>query len=65
MSGDRLLTSGELAKELGLSHQAITNYARTGQLEPALTTPGGHYRWDLEDVRRQLREINRKRRSGS
>ncbi|NHD17891.1 MULTISPECIES: helix-turn-helix domain-containing protein [unclassified Actinopolyspora] len=59
---DRLLTSGELAKALGISHQSITHYARTGQLNPALTTPGGHYRWDLDDVKRQLRELNERRR---
>ncbi|WP_310278052.1 helix-turn-helix domain-containing protein [Haloactinomyces albus] len=57
MSGDRLLTSGQLAKELGLSHRSVSHYAQTGQLEPALVTPGGHYRWDVDDVRRQLREM--------
>ncbi|RCW38825.1 helix-turn-helix protein [Halopolyspora algeriensis] len=60
MSGDRLLTSGQLAKELGISHQSITHYARTGQLEPALVTPGGQYRWNLDDVHRQLREMRKR-----
>jgi hypothetical protein len=31
--------------------------ARTGQLEPALVLPSGYYKWDLEDIRRQLREL--------
>lgn len=59
---DRLLTSGELARALGISHRSITHYAKTGQLDPALTTPGGQYRWDLDDVKRQLRELNERRR---
>ncbi|NHD17890.1 MULTISPECIES: helix-turn-helix domain-containing protein [Actinopolyspora] len=59
---DRLLTSGELARALGISHRSITHYAKTGQLDPALTTPGGQYRWELDDVKRQLRELNERRR---
>ncbi|MBA8824581.1 DNA-binding transcriptional MerR regulator [Saccharopolyspora lacisalsi] len=62
MTRDRLLTSGQLARELGISHQSITNYARNGQLEPTLVTPGGHYRWDLEDVKQQLRTKDQQRR---
>lgn len=60
MTDERLLTSGQLAKELGISHRSITHYAQTGQLEPTLTTPGGQYRWDLEDVKRQLREMRKR-----
>lgn len=54
-----LLTSSELARKLGLSRRAISQYAQRGQPEPAVVTPGGQYRWDLEDVMRQLREMRK------
>lgn len=53
----RLMTSSEVAAELGLSRSSIARYAAAGYITPELTTPGGQYRWDLEAVRRQLREL--------
>lgn len=53
----RLLTSSQLAAELGLSRQSIARYAKRGLITPEVVTPGGQYRWDLETVRRQLREL--------
>ncbi|TWF79744.1 excisionase family DNA binding protein [Pseudonocardia hierapolitana] len=50
------LTTGELARELGVSHSAILKWAKDGLITPELTTPGGHHRWDAEKVRQQLRE---------
>lgn len=55
MAKKRLLSTGELADELGISRRSIAHYAQTGQLEPVLRTPGGQYKWDLEDVKRQLK----------
>jgi excisionase family DNA binding protein len=53
----RLLTTGELARELGVSRGAVVKWVRDGLIVPEFTTPGGHLRWDLEDVRRQVREL--------
>jgi excisionase family DNA binding protein len=53
----RLLTTGELARELGVSRGAVLKWANDGLITPAFTTPGGHLRWDLKDVRRQVREL--------
>lgn len=55
----RLLTTGELVDALdgAISQPTINRYAREGRLIPAEVTPGGHYRWDVEDVRRQLRRL--------
>ena len=61
MSGD-YVTSGELAKQLGLSRSTITGYATSGDLVPAFTTPGGQYRWDVADAKRQLEDIAKRRR---
>lgn len=60
MAKKRLLTSGQLADELGISPRSIAHYAQTGQLEPTLVTPGGQYRWELEDVHRQLKEMRKR-----
>lgn len=59
---DRWLTTGQLAKETGLSHSTLTAYAASGALVPAWRTPGGHLRWDLEDAKHQLQELARKNR---
>jgi excisionase family DNA binding protein len=53
----RLLTTGELARELGVSRGAVLKWATDGLITPAFTTPGGHLRWDLDDVLRQVREL--------
>ena len=53
----RLLTTGELARELGVSRGAVLKWANDGLITPGFTTPGGHLRWNLEDVRRQVREL--------
>lgn len=55
------MTSGELARELGISPRTVARYVREGLLEPTETTLGGHYRWDVDQVRQQIREL----RSGS
>lgn len=58
----RLLSSGELAKELGISRRSISRFADEGLISIALVTPGGKYRFDLETVRAELRELADKRR---
>jgi len=51
---DKLLTPRELADELGVAASTVRGYLRTGQIEPAKRTPGGHARYMLADVRRAL-----------
>lgn len=55
----RLLTTGELADALRgvITAATLTRYVREGKLQPAETTPGGHYRWDLDEARDQLRAL--------
>jgi DNA-binding transcriptional MerR regulator len=60
VTADRLLTTGELARELGLSARSVAWWAQEGQLKPTLVTPGGQYRWQLEDVREQLRALRKR-----
>jgi DNA-binding transcriptional MerR regulator len=44
-----------LAKELGLSARTLQRYRREGWIEPVLVTQGQHARWDVDQVREQLR----------
>jgi hypothetical protein len=39
------------------SIRTLARYARQGLLTPALTLPTGHHRWDLDDIRAQLRAL--------
>ena len=61
MADEELLTTSQLARALGLSLSSIKRYISAGQIKPDLTTPGGHYRWNVESVRRQLRELQQRR----
>jgi hypothetical protein len=61
--GERLLTTGELAKALGVSASAILKWSRA---DPPLITPewstpvGGHHRWLLSEVRAQLKAARKR-----
>jgi DNA-binding transcriptional MerR regulator len=52
-----LLTTAQAAQHLGVHRRTLARYAERGLLTPTLVLPSGHLRWNLEDVRRQLREI--------
>jgi excisionase family DNA binding protein len=52
-----LLTTAQAARMLGVSRRTLARYAERGQLVPTLVLPSGHYRWDLDDIRQQLRAL--------
>ncbi|GAA1858236.1 hypothetical protein GCM10009836_43040 [Pseudonocardia ailaonensis] len=52
----RLLTSGELAKELGVSFRTIQRWFADGVITPKYRTAGRHGRYDADEVQEQLRE---------
>lgn len=58
--GQRLITSGVLAKELGISARTVARYAREGLITPAETTIGGHHRWVLDDVRAEIAKLRQR-----
>ena len=55
----RLLTTGQAAEQLGISRRALAGWWADGVVTPAFITPGGHGRWDLDDLRRQVDEWRR------
>jgi excisionase family DNA binding protein len=52
--GSRFLSRGEVAKLFGVSVSTVTRWARTGLLR-AVRTPGGHYRFPADEIRRAAR----------
>jgi excisionase family DNA binding protein len=58
MSG-RHVTTGKAAEALGVSLTTLQRWAHQGLVTPALRTAGGHFRWDIDDLRGQLRAMDR------
>lgn len=56
MTDQKHLTTTEAAQALGVGRTSLQRWVREYGLKPSVTTPGGHHRWDLEDLRRQLAE---------
>jgi 8-oxo-dGTP pyrophosphatase MutT (NUDIX family) len=50
----RLVGSGEAADAAGVSINTLLRWARDGLIQPDDRTLGGHYRWDLDNLRQQL-----------
>ncbi|MBW8078510.1 MAG: helix-turn-helix domain-containing protein [Gallionella sp.] len=53
ISPSRVSKPSEVAKSLGLSPSTVARYARENRI-PSAMTPGGHRRFDLDEVRAAL-----------
>lgn len=51
---ERTLEAAEVGKALGLSADSVGRYAREGRI-PFDVTPGGHRRYNVDEVRQALR----------
>ena len=60
---DRNAEAAKVARALGLSTDSIGRYAREGRI-PFDTTPGGHRRYNVEEVRQALSPSSRLTSSG-
>ena len=49
------VSTGKAAAAIGVGHSTLHDWARSGYVTPAFRTPGGHFRWDVDDLLRQLR----------
>ncbi len=56
----RLVTTSEAAKELGVGTSTLQRWAKDKVVSPDLVTPGGHMRWDVDNLRGQLRELRQR-----
>lgn len=48
------VTTRAAASALNLDPATLTRWVKAGKITPAYRTPGGHLRWDVADLRRQL-----------
>lgn len=60
MGEPRLISTAQAARALGIDRSTLARWTQQGIVKPAWTTPGGQHRWDLEDLRRQLREARQR-----
>lgn len=52
------------AKRLGVSRRTLQRWATNGLVTPDLTTPGGHYRWDVERLRAEIKALGEQAKGG-
>jgi hypothetical protein len=52
-----LVPTGVAAKAIGVDRATLVRWWQAGTVEPVLVTPGGHARWDIADLKRQLRDL--------
>lgn len=53
----KLVSTGEAAKALGVARATLVRWWQRKLVEPALVTAGGHARWDVEQLKRDLAEL--------
>lgn len=50
----RLVSSTQAARALGVHYSALSRWTKAGKVKPASRTAGGHLRWNVDELRRQL-----------
>jgi len=48
--------TGVAAREIGVDRSTLVRWWQDGIVQPEIVTAGGHGRWDVDDLKRQLRE---------
>jgi len=51
-------TTREAAEAVRVHIGTLQRWAKEGIVTPAYTTAGGRYRWDIEDLKRQLKALH-------
>lgn len=51
------VTTGAAAKELGIGRTTLLRWMHDGLVTPVFETAGGQFRWDVENLRRQLKAL--------
>lgn len=54
MAKQPLVTTTKAAAALGVNPATLWRWQQAGRIAPAWVTPGGHARWDMDTLRRQL-----------
>ena len=53
-----MLTTAEAADAIGIHRKTLSKYVADGKVKPSLRLPSGHMRWDVEDLKTQLRALD-------
>jgi DNA-binding transcriptional MerR regulator len=56
----KLVPTGVAAAEIGVARATLARWWQQGLVKPALITPGGHARWDVDQLRRDLRDLRQR-----
>jgi hypothetical protein len=51
---EALVPTGVAAKAIGVDRSTLHGWWQQGKVKPKAVTPGGHARWDVSDLIRQL-----------
>ncbi|QYC54959.1 excise [Arthrobacter phage Popper] len=51
-----LISTSEVAKAFGVGRPAVSRWVSQGKLKPALTTPGGHHKFDKAAIAALIEE---------
>ena len=51
-----LVATGVAARELGIDRGTLVRWWQHGLVTPTIVTAGGHARWDLQELRQQLKD---------
>ena len=54
-----LIGSGAAARAVGVHSSTLWRWVKEGHVTPTATTAGGQLRWDVEDLRRQVRALRK------
>lgn len=57
MTEIELVTTGAAARVLGIDRSTLTRWADAGVVTPKSRTLGGHMRWNIDDLRRQIAAV--------
>lgn len=57
MGAPKLVATGVAAKELGIGRTTLYRWWSDGVVQPAFVTAGGHARWDVDDLRKQVNDL--------
>lgn len=55
-----MVSTGEAAKAVGVDVRTLQRWATSGLVKPHGWTAGGHMRWDIDRLRTELREMQRR-----
>jgi excisionase family DNA binding protein len=54
---ERLVSTGEAARRLGVNLRTLQRWASEGLIKPDWVTPGGHMRWNVDRLLKEIRQL--------